>query len=77
MVSPEQGQKIPETATEAQVSSVEPTETSLDIPQIVTTNGMDNHVIENEETFHGDKSVLASQEISSDTLHQPGEVYTV
>lgn len=75
MVSPEQGQKMPETATEAQAAA-ETTESSPDIPNIVNSNGIGNHDVENE-ICNGDKLEVSSEEVSPESPHQPGEVHTV
>lgn len=76
MVSPEQGQKMPETATEAQATAAETTEPSPDIPKIVNYNGIDNHETE-IATCNGDKLEVSSEEASPESPHQPGEVHTV
>lgn len=75
MVSPEQGQKMPETATEVQATTAETTEPLQDIPKIVNSNGIGNH--ETEDTCHGDKLEVLHEEICPENSHQPGEVHTV
>lgn len=78
LVNPEQGQKVPETATEAQAASTETIDISSDIPKTVTTNCIDsNHKLKGD-TCDVDKSEISSEDSPSPgSEHQPGEIHTV
>lgn len=78
MVSPEQGQKIPETATEAEAASGEPTETSSDIPNSDNCNSVNNdgNVIK-EVSSNENKPEILPEKRDSDAAHHPGIVHTV
>lgn len=73
-MNPEQGQKIPEIATEAHAT----TENSSDIPQPFTINSSDISQVIEEDNDNGEKSencLEDSPTVGND--HQPGEVHTV
>lgn len=76
MVSPEQGQKIPETATEAQVASGETTETSSDIPINSNSNNVDSDVVQ-DATCTEKKHEMGAEKVDADTTHRSGIVHTV
>lgn len=71
MVSPEQGQKMPDTATEADTSVADTIETSSDIPQ-TTTNGINKDI----NSCNSQVSDTESKEIS-ETSCQSGEVHMI
>lgn len=77
MVSPEQGQKIPETAIEVQPTTTETTETSSDIPNDLDTNCTDNQVVQ-YEGCNGNNSEESPKKVPNDAFeHEPGKVHTV
>lgn len=77
-MNPEQGQKIPEVATEAHAPTEEITENSSDIPKSVTINGSDNNKVIEEDICNEEKSENHPEDLPLDgNIHQPGEVHTV